>query len=224
MVVAILDTGVDPGAAGLQVTTDVKPKILDVIDCAGSGDVDTTKIVKVGDDGIITGLSGRKLEIPKDWKNPSGECRIGMKRAYELWPRNLVTRIKNERKKKFLDKHHDLVTACQRDLAALDLEKVPEKGVEDKKEATPASEDVNTNETVKPPSKDASTDIESPKDNEKSDKAAVKADLKARVEALGSLKGAYDDAGPVFDCILWNDGSEWNAVVDVNESGKAESR
>jgi tripeptidyl-peptidase-2 len=100
-IIAILDTGVDPGAAGLQVTSDGKPKIVDIVDCSGSGDIPTTTIVKPteNDDGVpvITGLTGRKLHLNKDWKNPSGEYRIGIKRAYDLFPSDLADRIKEVR-------------------------------------------------------------------------------------------------------------------------------
>nr|AND01131.1 hypothetical protein [Linum usitatissimum] len=54
-----INSGMDPAAAGLQVTTDGKPKVLDVIDCTGSGDIDTSKVVKADADGCIRGASGQ---------------------------------------------------------------------------------------------------------------------------------------------------------------------
>ena len=40
-------SGVDPGAGGLQITTDGKPKVIERIDASGAGDVDMSKIVEV---------------------------------------------------------------------------------------------------------------------------------------------------------------------------------
>lgn len=56
------DSGVDPAAAGLQVTSDGKPKILDIIDCTGSGDIDTSKVVKADSNGFIAGASGGTID------------------------------------------------------------------------------------------------------------------------------------------------------------------
>ncbi|MDJ0523023.1 MAG: S8 family serine peptidase, partial [Planctomycetota bacterium] len=97
IVVAIFDTGVDPGAPGLQKTTDGKPKIVDLVDGSGSGDVDTSTVRKAKD-GVLEGLGGRALKV-KGIVNPTGTWHVGLKPAFELFPRGLVRRLKTKRRK-----------------------------------------------------------------------------------------------------------------------------
>jgi tripeptidyl-peptidase-2 len=99
VVIAILDTGVDPGAPGLKLTSDSKPKIIDLYDATGAGNVDISTVANVTD-GCVTGLTGRKLKIPSHWSNPSGKYYIGMKPLFDLCPVALITRLKQERKEK----------------------------------------------------------------------------------------------------------------------------
>ncbi|CEG66665.1 hypothetical protein RMATCC62417_03204 [Rhizopus microsporus] len=178
-VIAILDTGVDPGAAGMQVTTDGKPKIIDIVDCTGGGDVDTSKKVKpTVEDGVSTieGLSGRKLILDSSWNNPSGEYRVGVKRAYELFPTELKNRVKSERRQNFVKKQAQLLSEAQYRLA--DYNKKTEKVDE-----------------------------------------AEKTELESRIEALKELDKNYEDPGPILDCVVFFDGKDWRAVIDLNESG-----
>lgn len=97
IIVAVLDTGIDPGAAGLSICPDGSPKIVDVVEASGSGDVAMRTTIKPCADGTITGLTGRTLRLNPKWTNPTGEFRIGIKRAFELFPKPLVDRTKRER-------------------------------------------------------------------------------------------------------------------------------
>ncbi|XP_027110305.2 tripeptidyl-peptidase 2 isoform X1 [Coffea arabica] len=120
VVIAIFDSGVDPAADGLQVTSDGKPKILDVLDCTGSGDIDTSTVVKVDADGCIRGASGTSLVVNSSWKNPSGEWHVGYKFVYELFADTLTSRLKKERKKKWDESHQEAVAAAVKQLDEFD--------------------------------------------------------------------------------------------------------
>lgn len=197
VIVAILDTGVDPGAAGLQVTSDGKPKIIDIIDCSGSGDVDTSTVVEAlkeeeeGKEGApaaaagsttIQGLSGRKLRLNPAWNNPTGKWHVGIKRAQELYPNGLKGRVRNERKKDWILEHRQVEAALQREVTEY--------------KATHGSKPPTTTDEI--------DDL---------------ADKEARLSQLSEVGKSYDDAGALYDVIVWHTGERWEAAVDVQENG-----
>lgn len=53
-------------------------QILDVIDCTGSGDIDTSTLVKADEQGTIQAAAGRegRLVLNTTWVNPTGELAI----------------------------------------------------------------------------------------------------------------------------------------------------
>lgn len=128
----------------------------------------------------LQGLSGRTLEIGSEWTNPSGEYRLGLKPAYELFPKELVNRLKQERKKVFEKQHIELLVGCQNNLVKFDRE--------------------------------------NPNPTSEADQLA-RSDLEARVEALKAAMKSYEDHGVILDCVVFHDGNDWRAIVDVEGSG-----
>ncbi len=51
------------------------------------------------------------------------------------------------------------------------------------------------------------------------DEAEEAADMEARVAQLAEVGKAYEDAGCVYDAVVWHDGERWWAAVDVREDG-----
>ena len=118
--VAIFDSGVDPAAAGLRMTSTGKPKVIDVIDGTGSGDVDMSKTRKPAADGRLLGRSGRWLKIDPSWKNPQGEFHVGMKAGYDIFPADLMPRMRAERREAFEKKQRAAVEKQQRIIASFE--------------------------------------------------------------------------------------------------------
>ncbi|MCK4341305.1 MAG: S8 family serine peptidase [Phycisphaerae bacterium] len=179
VIVAIFDTGVDPGAPGLQVTSDGNPKIVDLVDGSGSGDVDTATVVEA-EDGTLAGLSGRQLKLDPNWNNPTGKYHLGLKRAYEIYPGGLVARLTEERLEKWEEKQRVAVAELERRLVEWDAD-----------HASPTSEQMKERD-----------------------------ELELRLELLDAMQDEYDDPGPVFDCVVFHDGSVWRAAIDTDEDGE----
>ena len=210
VVVGILDTGVDPGALGLQTLPDGKPKLIDMVDCTGSGDVDvSTQVNATKDDesGVWTvqGLSGKTLRLNPSWrlctfpktKEESKEeakeetkreeskeeseypVRLGLKRAYELFPAKLKDRVKTHRRKLQDQEVAKYIAKVRSQLAAWN----------ETHSSNPTAEDVR-----------------------------VRDDLQARLDVMQD-KEWEDDPGPLYDCVVFYDGENYRAVIDVNEDG-----
>ncbi len=163
IIVAIFDSGVDPGVEGLQTTSDGRPKIIDLIDATGSGDVDTST-VGTPEDGQVMGLTGRELILPEGAASKK-EVFLGIKAGWEIFPQSLVGRLQEERRRTFFQEH-----------AALEA-------------------------------------------SVRNDESLEKKEREARLAVLSDAKKAYRDPGPIFDCVVYQKGDLWRAVIDTDEDG-----
>ncbi|SNX81849.1 related to Tripeptidyl-peptidase II [Melanopsichium pennsylvanicum] len=188
--VAILDTGVDPAAIGLN----MPGKVVDVIDCTGAGDITLQPIQPVSTTASSTHLefkspfSGRTIRISSKLTNPRGEWKIGFKNAYDLWPGELKNRRSAERKKAFLVSHQALLCKAQSELNDLDAPKSSFHASDKPSDA------VNNN-----------------------NRQLHKDEIKARVQSLKDLAASYKDDGPLIEAIVFHNGKNWYAVIGGGE-------
>lgn len=204
--IAVLDTGCDLAAAGLQETSEGLPKYIDFLDCTGDGDIDTTATVTIPDakETVVTikGKSGRSLVLG-DWApKPGSKVRLGSIRLYEVIPRSVKRRLIRERKVKFLNEHQRLIAQTQLTLDELQsrIEACAHKTKEN---------DGGKTESNK-------------KDKEKTSLIKQRNDLETLLGQYQGMLEAYDDAGPYMDVLLFqdeNDGDEYKAVIDLKADG-----
>ncbi|KAI6221845.1 Tripeptidyl-peptidase 2 [Aphelenchoides fujianensis] len=154
--IAVLDTGVDLAAEGMQWTSTGERKIVDCMDLSGAGDVPTTTVreLEVGEGkNTIVGLSGREL--------------------------------KKEQKEKKLEAAHSQATAA-----------VGRRIAEHEAKVGKTSEKLT--------------------DKEERD------DLNDQLEFLREFEKNGDEASPLLDCLVWNDGHRWRACLDTSFCGELE--
>lgn len=200
---AILDTGVDPGAAGLSVTSDGRPKIIDIVDCTGGGDVDMSVETQIcSEKDFVVGLTGRRLYITPELRalNPSGKYRLGVKAAFAFLPVALVKRLKSERRDDWLLQHRKVLNETQQTLQNLRTSDMRSRSSEDA-----VSKKTDPNSVSR---QDSKLNIE---------------EYEARISFLQCADKNFLDSGPVFDCLVFHDGRNHRVVVDTSEKGELAS-
>ena len=101
--IAIFDTGVDPGAVGMQTTTTGAPKLIDLIDGTGNGDVKMRRVSKDRLKQPLVGATGRVLKLEPRWLKADSKLSLGSTAAFEILPAEVVAELKESRKRQ-LDK------------------------------------------------------------------------------------------------------------------------
>jgi tripeptidyl-peptidase II len=235
--IAILDTGCDLAARGMETTTTGERKYLDFLDCTGDGDVDTRtkrKVdVKEQQDGTInvtvTGISGKTLSLPTlilgTDKEPL-EVRLGAVALFHILPRSALKRVQAQRKEKFMQVHNARIAQGQKSLDQLrqQQQRKPSKDSSSSEKDTADSKtqsDDGVNSTI---TKD--------QDNNETASAAslLKKEIKEAetlIEELQDMAKTYTDAGPIMDIVLFqknqSGGSVWHAMIDLEADGNLTS-
>ncbi|VEU36565.1 unnamed protein product [Pseudo-nitzschia multistriata] len=205
--IAVLDTGCDLAAAGLQETSTGLPKYLDFLDCTGDGDIDTTATATIPEvsnddaDGpiVIKGKSGRDLTLGA-WAPPAGcTVRLGSIRLYDVIPRSVKRRLVRERKEAFVDEHRRLIAQTQQTL-----------------------DDLQSKISGFTAGNGDDDDAKEKKADEKKQLIRQRKDAETLLGQYQAMMESYDDAGPYMDVVLFrdeSDGDEYKAVIDLKADG-----
>ena len=99
VIVAVLDTGVDPGHPRLSVTTTGERKLVDLLDATDDGNVALDTAVEAGPGGKVVGATGRLLDLGTHVR-PGKEARLGRIDARNVFPTDLADRLRAKRRER----------------------------------------------------------------------------------------------------------------------------
>jgi tripeptidyl-peptidase-2 len=214
VLIGILDTGIDPGAAGIRYMADgVTPKLVDLVDCTGSGDVDVstersvTLLVNDNDDDDddepkgnktkpstttyqVEGLSKRLLTLNPDW----WKAAAGDEKSKELPTVQLGIKRAYEL---FPESLVNRVKAHRKIEFDKKLNKYMAEIRTQLSEWQEKYQDTTTYTTTNKPTPE---------------QLRQKEDLQARMDVLND-KEWEDDPGLMLDCIVFFDGQDHRAVI-----------
>jgi tripeptidyl-peptidase-2 len=239
---AILDTGCDLAARGMERTTTGLPKYLDFIDCTGDGDVDMRTIQPVTINSTthevtVQGVTGKVLHLPPslfEEHHPTNSSqqekeeitvRLGAMPLYHILPKTALRRVQEERKTKFMQRHQTRMAQAQKRIDQLQwqLQQTPSPPKAEAEAAADGEEDKDQKNTMTTAAGGNNTKT-----------SYLKKELQETqllLEELQSIQKDYHDAGPIMDVVLVENtvvdeessseekNSKWQVLVDIHADG-----
>ncbi len=126
--IAVLDSGIDPGAPGLALTSNGLPKVIDVLDATGSGDVNTTHVARADSKSEVKGLSGRTLHLNPEWTAANPDLHLGVVSGFDIFPGNVISQYKKHAKIQMTETNKVYIKKTEQALETLE-ETAPEDAV-----------------------------------------------------------------------------------------------
>jgi len=231
VVVGILDTGVDPGAIGLQSLPDGRPKLIDLVDCTGSGDVDVSTQVNATKDesGVWTveGLSGRTLRLNPKWnlcvfpKSKKVETIKSVKAKEEETETDIAKKddeAKEESKQQQDDKTNEEPQYPVRLGIKRGYELFPKILKNRVNTHRRKLQDQQVSKYIAQVRSQLAEWNEQHSSKPTAEEVRVRDDLQARLDVLQD-KEWENDPGPLYDCVVFYDGTNYRVAINVEEDG-----